>query len=162
MNTKTIRNLSLTALLAALVGCVHDPYHHAPYYDDYRYYDYPLTEYDYYYYPHTSVYFHIHSGDYYYRHDGRWVRGRSLPKHIYLDQRERRHLTTRDREPYHQHPEHRQRYQPRREFHADQDHDRSERQHNHNLHERYRERIETDRRDYREHTPRNERPREYR
>jgi hypothetical protein len=44
---------------------------------------------DYYYYPYSRVYFSISTGYYYYPDGDRWFKVRTLPRHYYLDPRER-------------------------------------------------------------------------
>jgi hypothetical protein len=109
------------------------------------YVDYPNYYYDYYYYPHLDVYFHIFSGDYYYRRDGRWLRTRVLPRGIWLDRRRRIPLHIKKKRPYEHHREHRSKYAKPEEWRRDkdrsrrerEDEDRWERQHNFDRHGEY-------------------------
>jgi hypothetical protein len=64
-----------------------------------RYASRPAYYYDYYYYPHMDVYFHLFSGDYYYRRDGRWLRARTLPPGKWIDRRYRVRLRIEDEVP---------------------------------------------------------------
>lgn len=100
----------------------------------------PAWHYDYYYYPHVDVYFHVYSGYYYYVVGGAWNRARALPPHIHLDPRYRVSLSIRDDRPYVQHPQHRRAYPPPPQFRADPRRDREERQHNLRLYQDYQKR----------------------
>jgi hypothetical protein len=125
---------ALAALLAVgVTACTY----YVPRHDDpgaYRY--------DYYYYPHLGVYFHLYSGHYYYRDGAAWVRVRALPHHIHLDHRVRRTLVIKDPEPYRRHERHREHYRPPADFRQDRAYDRPERQHNERQHQEYRRRWE--------------------
>ena len=130
MRRPTSLFLSAMLLVVGSTGCSHAPRH-----DDVETY-----RYDYYYYPHVGVYFHLHSGHYYYRDGRSWVRVYALPQHIALDHRVRRTLMIREAEPYHRHEKHRQHYRLSRDFRLDRAHDRAERDHNHRQHQEYRRR----------------------
>lgn len=100
----------------------------------------PAWHYDYYYYPHVDVYFHVYSGYYYYVIGGAWRRTRVLPPHIHLDPRYRINLNIRDDRPYVRHSEHRRAYPPPPQYRGDPRRDREERQYNLRLYEEYRKR----------------------
>lgn len=100
----------------------------------------PAWYYDYYYYPHVGVYFHIYSGYYYYPVDGRWHRARTLPSRIYLDPRVRVRLDIKADRPYVRYDRHRRAYPPPRQYRPDPRRNREERQHNLRQHEQYRRR----------------------
>lgn len=72
----------------------------------------PYAWYDYWYYPFSGIYFHIHTGYYYYYHDHRWRRSHRLPPHIRPDHRHRHKMHIPDRKPWERHEEHRRRYPP--------------------------------------------------
>jgi hypothetical protein len=128
------RRIPLFALAVSfVVGSTACSY--APRYDDPASY-----RYDYYYYPHVGVYFHLHSGHYYYRDGGSWVRVRVLPRHIWLDHRVRRTLVIREPEPHRRYQTHRERYRLPHDFRLDRAHDRGEREHNRRQHQEYRRR----------------------
>ena len=110
--------LSLS-IVAALSGCVYDPYYYGPaQHHSYLPYYYPFY-YDYYFYPSARVYFNFSTGHYYYPSGKRWVRSKFLPPHIRLDSRER--VTTRIEgdKPYRQNKQHIQKYKPRRDYRSD-------------------------------------------
>ena len=73
---------------------------------------YPPRYYDYYYYPHEGVYYHIYTGHYYYRDGPVWWSTRRLPSYILLDPGYRIWLRIRDDKPWHRHHEHRRKYPP--------------------------------------------------
>lgn len=75
---------------------------------------YPVSPYEYYYYPSVNVYFHVRTGYYSYWHGGRWYRARVLPKRYYLSRFDRRRIYIRDRYPYSRNAEHRKRYREER------------------------------------------------
>lgn len=102
-----------------------------------RYDDPDDQRFDYHYYPHAGVYFHLHSGRYYYRDDRTWVTLHRLPEHIYLDHRARRKLVIREKKPYRHHALHKERYRAPHDFHHDRRHDRAEREHNRREYRRY-------------------------
>lgn len=77
---------------------------------------------DYYYYPSTNVYFHRPTGYYYYRDRTDWRRVRSLPRHVRLDERERRELRGGDRPPFERRPD---QHRPLGRRDADRDRERS-------------------------------------
>lgn len=97
----------------------------------------PPQYYDYYYYPHVDVYFHIYTGWYYYRSGSVWWRVRRLPPHIHLDHRYRRPIVIRDDLPYRRHPQHRKTYPPPRDWRPEPRRDRQERDDNRRQHEEY-------------------------
>lgn len=99
-------------LLTGLAACTAAPHHDAPGRDDDVYYRDRdgYSDYDYYYYPGTSVYFQIHTGYYYYQDHGRWLRARQLPPSIHLDPGYRRHMIIHDAQPYQHHDEHEREY----------------------------------------------------
>ena len=138
MPVRCARSLILAVLLLGGAGCTY-----APRYDDGPY------AYDYYYYPHVGVYFHLFSGHYYYRDHDRWLRVRALPPHIVLDHRVRRSLVIRDPQPYRHHEQHRAQYRAPPAFRHEPRYDRPEREHNRRLHEEYRKRWDHQRRDRR-------------
>lgn len=110
--------LSLS-IVAALSGCVYDPYYYGPaHHHSYLPYYYPFY-YDYYFYPSVRVYFNFSTGYYYYPSGKRWVRSKLLPPHIRLDSRER--VTTRIEgdKPYLKNKQHIQKHQPRRDYRFD-------------------------------------------
>jgi len=95
--------------------------------------------YDYYYYPYTSVYFHISTGEYYYRTDGSWHRSRTLPRNIYIDPRDRVKLRISDPKPYAHNSERRAQHRvPSYHYQPNPVRNRQERQHNVRRHEEYR------------------------
>lgn len=100
----------------------------------------PDWRYDYYYYPHVDVYFHVYSGYYFYRDRDAWRRTRVLPSVYVLDPRYRVNLRIRDDRPYVRHPQHRQAYPPPPQFRPDRNRDRQERQYHTRQHEEYRKR----------------------
>lgn len=110
-----------------------------------RYARRPDYYYDYYYYPHLDVYFHVFSGDYYYRRDGRWLRARSLPRDRWVDGHYRVKLRIDDDVPYRRHREHFARHGMPGQWERDRDRnrsqwekrDREERQHNIDRHIEY-------------------------
>lgn len=67
---------------------------------------YPDHYYDYYFYPHIGVYFHLFSGDYYIRQHGRWRRLHALPPGIWLDPHFRVPLHVRKHRPHKYYNEH--------------------------------------------------------
>ncbi len=135
--------LYLVALLLAVgSGCAYSPYYAE------RPYERPDHYYDYYYYPHASVYFHLYSGYYYYPDGSRWIRTRVLPSHIHIDQRVRRPLVVRDDKPYLKHQEHAAQYRTNRHPRSGRDHDQAEREHNRKRYEEYRRRDRPGQRDY--------------
>lgn len=120
---KTFLAAGLLALsVAALAGC-------AGYYDGGDGYDH-RGRYDYYYYPGSDVYFQPYSGLYYYRDNGRWKSSRDLPRKYYLDRRDRRYFTSRDKEPYDHHDEHMRTYRPAPDYNRDRQRDDDERRYN--------------------------------
>ncbi len=118
----------MAAITPGLAGC----YGPAPYGPPY-----PPQYYDYYYYPHVDVYFHIYTGWYYYQSGGVWSRARHLPPHIRLDHRYRRPIVIRDDPPHRQHPRHRKTYPPPRDWRPEPHRDRRERDDNRRQHEEY-------------------------
>jgi hypothetical protein len=66
-------------LLPGLSGCVWPPYEGSPLRG------YPGHYYDYYYYPHEEVYYHIYTDRYYYRDGPVWWHSRRPPDYIRLD-----------------------------------------------------------------------------
>lgn len=100
----------------------------------------PSHHYDYYYYPQVGVYFHLHSGHYFYRKNQVWLRVKVLPKHLYLDHRDRRHLVIRNARPYLKYQQHKKQYHHDRHHEIGRNHDRQERERNHKQHRSYRER----------------------
>lgn len=133
-------------IVIGLGACVVDPNYkgppvhtHAPHFNDY------------YYYPNVDVYFDLSLGYYYYHPGKNWVQVRVLPKHIYLDYRQRIPLHMEQKTPYVKHPEHREKYQSRDEYRRDsekarRDMDMNEREHNSRQHKVQRERPERDKR----------------
>lgn len=80
-------------------------------YDDRApYADYPDYYYDYYFYPHIGVYFHLFSGDYYLHQHGHWRRLHHLPPGIWLDPHFRIPLHIRRHRPYDYYNEHYSKY----------------------------------------------------
>ena len=121
--------LSLS-ILAALSGCVYDPYYHGPTHQpSYFPYYYPFY-YDYYFYPSAHVYFNFSTGFYYYPSGKSWKRSKVLPPHIHLDSRER--VTTRIEgdKPYLKNKQHIQQFQPRRNYGPDPQINRKEQRRN--------------------------------
>lgn len=110
MNKKFTLALLAPLVLSGIVACNTAPHRDDRHYLAHSYYEHPLNQDDYYYYPNSNVYFHIYSGNYYYRNNNQWIRNRHLPKHTYLDQRVRRQLVVKEKEPYHHHREHKQKY----------------------------------------------------
>lgn len=100
----------------------------------------PAWYYDYYYYPHTEVYFRVYTGYYYYLVGGTWRRSRVLPPQYVLDPRFRVLLRIQDDRPYVHRAEHMRRYPPPPQYRADRNRDREERQHNLRLYEDYQKR----------------------
>lgn len=125
------------ALMVALVtaACTYAPARRGPPYPDYYY--------DYYYYPHTDVYFQLYTGEYYYRTGRDWHRARILPRVIYLDPRERVTIRIRDPKPYLHAPAHRKAYPPPPNYRyvPNRERDRAEREHNLRQHEQFRDRY---------------------
>jgi hypothetical protein len=124
-----LKMLVISMLVAVLVGCVAEgpvPPAPGPYW------------YDYYYYPSVGVYFDIYSGNYYYRSGDRWAHSPALPPTIHLDQRDRHRFESRERKPYHNDQQHRERFKPLPSYKPNQDHDRQEREYNRKSHEQYR------------------------
>ena len=118
----------MTVIASGLAGCYGPAPYGAPY---------PLQYYDYYYYPHVDVYFHIYTGWYYYRSGDVWLRTLRLPPHIRLDPRYRRPIVVREDPPHRQYPEHRETYPPPRDWRPEPSPDREERDHNSRQHEEY-------------------------
>ena len=92
------------------------------------YADYPDYYYDYYFYPHLGVYFHLFSGDYYHRRHGRWQRTRALPRGIWLDNHYRVPLHTRRHQPYKRYDEHYSKHAKPKEWQRGKQRSRSERE----------------------------------
>jgi len=134
----SVLRLFLAAILVlTAAGCDYYPRHpgpppraNAPYY------------YDYYYYPHADVYFHIYTGEYYYR-DGRdWRRARNLPPKIYLDPRDRHQLRIQSDKPYaDDQARRRAQPQPGYRYQPDPARNRQERQYNRKRNEEYRKKY---------------------
>lgn len=120
----------IAAIFPGLAGC----YGPAPYGPPHPT---PPQYYDYYYYPHVDVYFHIYTGWYYYRSGDVWRRTRRLPPHIRLDPRYRRPIVVRDDPPHRKYPEHRKTYPPPRDWRPEPRQDRRERDDNRRQHEEY-------------------------
>ena len=118
----------IAAIAPGLAGC-YGPAPHGP--------SYPPQYYDYYYYPHVNVYFHIYTGWYYYLSGDVWLRTRRLPPHIRLDPRYRRPVVIREDPPHRRHPEHRKTYPPPRDWRSEPHRDRRERDDNRRQHEEY-------------------------
>jgi hypothetical protein len=95
-----------SVLLPGLSGCVWPPYERPPSRG------YPAQYYDYYYYPHEEVYYHIYTDRYYYRDGPVWWHSRRPPDHIRLDPGYRIWLKIRDDRPWRRHHEHRRKYPP--------------------------------------------------
>ena len=117
--SSSFKPLALSLSLAVgLTACVYDPHYsgsaHRPYYPYY----YPLY-YDYYFYPSVQVYFHYSTGYYYYSHNKRWIRSKALPPHIHLDPRDRVITRIEGNKPYLRNKQHRQEFQPRRNYRPD-------------------------------------------
>jgi len=133
----TLRRASLSLTVAAVMllaaACNGPAYRAGP----------AAYSHDYYYYPHTDVYYRIYTGDYYYRSGDDWLRVRVLPRSVYLDPRVRVTLRIDDPRPYVRHREHRAAHPPPPgyRFVPDRDRDRAEREHNLRRHEEYRERY---------------------
>lgn len=135
---KTLAVAVTAAVALALGACAPYPHRHGPAYGAY-----PPYYYDYYYYPHADVYFHIYTGEYYYRSGGHWRRAKALPKGIYLDPKDRRQLHIRDaREPYRYQQQHRetQRARPGYRYKRNPRLNQQERQHNRRRYDEYRKR----------------------
>ncbi len=79
-----------------------------------RYYPY-----DYYYYPNTSVYFHVSSGNYHYRDGKKWKKARSLPPRYKLNSRDRVRIKINSDKPHVNNNKHRTRYTPRPNYKHD-------------------------------------------
>ncbi len=96
--------------------------------------------YDYYYYPNTSVYFHVSTG-YYHYYDGRnWIKVRSLPPRYKLDSSYRVRLKINSDTPYVNHNDHRTRYTPRPNYKPDNKSNIIERRNNSTRFKNYRKR----------------------
>lgn len=100
------------ALVSGVSGCVYSEARPVR-----RVYPYPgpYGVYDYYYYPGANVYYHQYSDHYYYYDDHVWRRSRRLPRHIHLDDRERRRFEYRGERPYDRNREHREQFSTRAE-----------------------------------------------
>lgn len=136
-----LRSMAVVATAAAalaLGACAPYPPRHGPPYGAY-----PSYYYDYYYYPHADVYFHIYTGEYYYRSGGHWQRAKALPRGIYLDPHDRRQLHIRDtRQPYRYQQQHREteRARPGYRYERSPRLNQQEREHNRQRYDDYRKR----------------------
>jgi hypothetical protein len=129
--------VSLISVLAAgITGCTTHYRDGPPVYSS-AYYHYP---YRYHYYPSSSVYFHLSSGDYYYRDTHHWKRVKKLPPKYHLDHHDRVPLWIDADKPHAKHKEHHRKYKPKSHYRRDTERDREERRHNRRQHERYRDR----------------------
>lgn len=93
--------------------------------------------YDYYYYPSVRVYFNFTTGYYYYPSHGVWLHSRVLPRHIYLDPRERVRVQINDPQPYRKTPELEKRYTPRPNYRIEERYNIQERDANRNWYRDY-------------------------
>ncbi len=130
------RPVLLGVLLAGLAGCATYYRDGPPYYSSAHHYH----PYHYHYYPGPQVYFHISSGYYYYRDGAHWHRAKQLPPHYHLDRHDRVRIWSDRDKPHSEYPAHQGKYRPRRDYKPDTARDPEERQHNQQLHERYRDR----------------------
>ncbi len=94
-----------SVLLPGLSGCAWPPYEGPPR-------GYAPHRYDYYYYPHEDVYYHIYTDHYYYRDGPVWWHSQRLPDHIRLDSGYRVWLRIWDDKPWRRHHKHRRKYPP--------------------------------------------------
>ena len=124
-------SVAAALLILGAVACTHAPIHD----------DSPQHHYDYYYYPHVGVYFHLYSGDYYYSEGPTWRRVRILPSHIYLDHRVRRVVVIKEPKPYKRHKAHRKSHKVPYDLRSNRQHDWDERVHNHRQHLKYSRRL---------------------
>ncbi|MDX1697075.1 MAG: hypothetical protein R3308_02260 [Thiohalobacterales bacterium] len=140
MNSKpfgiTWRIILLALLVLSGAGCTAYYRDGPPVYSS-TYYHYP---YRYHYYPSSSVYFHLYSGDYYYRDTHHWKRVKQLPPKYHLDRHDRVHLWIDADKPHARHHDHKNKYKPSTKYRRDTARDSEERRHNRRQHERYRNR----------------------
>lgn len=128
------RLMALAGAIAGVTGCAYDPVFYGPpaYSSDYR-----VHYYDYYYYPNVGVYFQFSSGYYYYHDHSHWVRTRVLPKRILIDPQSRVRIRVDSDKPYVKYPEHRRRYQPKRDYRVDRERSLKERRANRHWYQEY-------------------------
>lgn len=69
---------------------------------------------DFWYYPHVSVYYDYRLGFYYYPSGGRWIKVRVLPPHLRGRLGSHVDVRSRDRDPWRHHEEHRRKHPPER------------------------------------------------
>ena len=133
MTRHFIQILFISLISGFTTACLYDPVYYGPP----AYPDFQPHYYDYYYYPSVGVYYHFSSGQYYYRDRGVWVKGRALPPQIRIDAKDRVRVRIEDKKPSIKYNEHRHKYQPKRSYEVEKEHNKKEREANRRWYEDY-------------------------